>query len=287
MKIVFSFLLTLVYSSFCFGQINWSQTLSGTWKVENQEQYEHWDILNNNSLKGYSYAFVNNLPQVMEYLSLDLKGNKWTYTASVKGQNGGNPISFKANVKDSTFIVTNPKHDFPKTIIYQYKNESTLVVTLSDNQDKKFTYNLNKVSPSTKNNTVSGNPNYDEALAKELNGDDYGMKAFYLVILKSGANTSTDANLRNESFKQHLANINRLVEEKKMVVAGPLGKNDNSYRGIFIFHNIKSKEELSEILNSDMAIKNNYLTYEIYDWYGSAALPVYLKAADKIWKAKP
>ncbi|MCA5005126.1 hypothetical protein IPZ78_08175 [Sphingobacterium sp. WQ 366] len=135
--------------------------------------------------------------------------------------------------------------------------------------------------------TNSVNPNYDESLAKELNADDYGMKAFYLVILKTGSNTSNNASERNESFRQHLANINRLVEEEKMIVAGPLGKNDNTYRGIFILHNIKSKEEVRNILNSDLAIKNNYLTFDIYDWYGSAALPIYLKATDKIWKSKP
>ena len=27
--------------------------------------------------------------------------------------------------------------------------------------------------------------------------------------------------------------------------------------------------------------------YEIFTWYGSAALPEYLPAADKIWKLKP
>ncbi len=34
-------------------------------------------------------------------------------------------------------------------------------------------------------------------------------------------------------------------------------------------------------------IKADLLDVELYDWYGSAALPEYLDASDKIWKEKP
>ena len=37
----------------------------------------------------------------------------------------------------------------------------------------------------------------------------------------------------------------------------------------------------------DSAIKNGYLSYELYNWYGSAALPGNLEISDKIWKIKP
>jgi uncharacterized protein len=82
-------------------------------------------------------------------------------------------------------------------------------------------------------------------------------------------------------------NIHRLVEEGKLIVAGPLGKNENNYRGIFILHNIKSIEEAKELLHTDLAIKNALLDYEIFTWYGSAALPEYLPFSDKISKSKP
>ncbi len=36
----------------------------------------------------------------------------------------------------------------------------------------------------------TANPNYDEALAKKLGADDYGMKQYVLVILKTGKNTT-------------------------------------------------------------------------------------------------
>lgn len=138
-----------------------------------------------------------------------------------------------------------------------------------------------------KEETTNTNPNFDQALAEKLGGDDYGMKGYFLVILKTGTNTITDKELINESFKGHMNNINKLVDEGKLIVAGPLGKNDKNYRGIFILSNIASIEEAKTLLQSDLAIKNGILDYDIFNWFGSAALPEYLPMADKIWKTKP
>ncbi|MDD2299017.1 MAG: YciI family protein [Fermentimonas sp.] len=137
------------------------------------------------------------------------------------------------------------------------------------------------------NDTTITNPNYDKQLADKLGGDDLGMKIYYLVILKTGTNKTTDQTIISESFRGHMTNINRLVNEGKMIVAGPLGKNENSYRGIFILHNINSLEEANEILKTDPAIAEGLLDYDIYEWYGSAALPEYLPFSDKIWKLNP
>lgn len=135
--------------------------------------------------------------------------------------------------------------------------------------------------------TLIANPNYDKELVTKLGGDDYGMKSYFLVILKTGENNTTDKELLNKSFKGHMDNIHRLVETGKLVVAGPLGKNENNYRGIFILDNIKTIEEAKVLLQDDLAIKNGILTYDIYPWYGSAALPEYLPVSEKIWKTKP
>jgi uncharacterized protein YciI len=84
-----------------------------------------------------------------------------------------------------------------------------------------------------------------------------------------------------------MENINRLVEKGNLIVAGPLSKNEKNYRGLFILNNLKSIEEAKELLQTDPAIKNGLLDYEIYTWFGSAALPEYLPFSDKIWKIKP
>jgi len=77
-----------------------------------------------------------------------------------------------------------------------------------------------------------------------------------------------------------------LVALKKMVVAGPLETNDNAYRGIFIL-DVSTLKEARLLLENDPTVKQNIFKAEYYQWYGSAALPQYLNAADKIWKKKP
>lgn len=134
---------------------------------------------------------------------------------------------------------------------------------------------------------LNANPNYEKALADSLGGDEYGMKSYFFVILKTGTNKTTDKELISESFRGHMNNINLLIKKRKLIVAGPFDNNENSYRGIFILNNIKSIEEAKELLQTDPAIKNGLLAYEIFTWYGSAALPKYLPYSDKIWKSTP
>lgn len=127
------------------------------------------------------------------------------------------------------------------------------------------------------------NPVYDSTLAKSLGADDYGMKKYVLVMLKTGSNITTDKAFIDSCFAGHMTNIGRLVETGELIVAGPLGKNDQSYRGIFIL-NVISIEKAEELLQTDPAISSKLLDAEVYNWYGSAALPAYLPVSDKIWK---
>ncbi|MCK9281582.1 MAG: hypothetical protein M0P71_13230 [Melioribacteraceae bacterium] len=129
----------------------------------------------------------------------------------------------------------------------------------------------------------STNPNYDSELAKKLGADDYGMKSYIFVMLKTGSNESTDKAFKDSCFAGHLANITKLVKDNKLIVAGPMGKNNNAYRGIFIL-NVTTFDEATELLKTDPAINAKFLEAELYNWYGSAALSEYLKTSDIIWK---
>ena len=129
------------------------------------------------------------------------------------------------------------------------------------------------------------NPNYDSALAKSLGADDYGMKKYILVILKTGSNTIEDQAIRDSLFEGHMENINRLADNGKLVVAGPIGENDKSYRGIFIL-NVKTLEEANELLQTDPTIIERIFEVELFEWYGSAALSEYLKTHEKIERIK-
>ena len=148
---------------------------------------------------------------------------------------------------------------------------------------RKFSIFLFIMLASISVRSQKSNPNYDAELAKELGADAYGMKTFVFVMLKTGANESTDKALKDSCFSGHMTNIDRLVEEKKLLVAGPMGKNDKEYRGIFIL-DVPTIEEASELLQTDPAIKAQFLEPELYIWYGSAALSTYLEFSDKVWK---
>lgn len=131
----------------------------------------------------------------------------------------------------------------------------------------------------------SVNPDYDPILADSLGADENGMKSYIFVILKTGSKTVEDKEVRKQLFRGHMDNINRLVKENKLFVAGPFGKNDKSYRGLFIL-NVKTLDEAKIICESDPAIKAGILDIEMYEWYGSAALGEYIKVSKKISKVK-
>lgn len=127
------------------------------------------------------------------------------------------------------------------------------------------------------------NPHYDKALADSMGADPYGMKMYVLVILKTGTDTTAGKPRTDSLFAGHMQNIGRLAAEGKLVVAGPMGKNDKSYRGIFIL-NVKTTAEAAALLDTDPAIRERLLAAELFPWYGSAALPLYLPYHDKVKK---
>jgi uncharacterized protein YciI len=127
----------------------------------------------------------------------------------------------------------------------------------------------------------TSNPKYNKALADSLGADEYGMKMYVLVILKSGANKTQEKAKLDSLFSGHMQNIRRLAKEGKLVVAGPLEKNTKEYRGIFIL-NVKTIEEANVLLQTDPAVSAKIFDAELYSWYGSAALPMYLPASEQV-----
>ncbi len=129
------------------------------------------------------------------------------------------------------------------------------------------------------------NPKYDSLLAKKLNANENGMKSYVLVILKTGSNTQSDKHFTDSCFQGHMKNIERMASLKKLIVAGPMKKKNKNLRGIFIF-GVCTFEEGQEFLKLDGFPQTNLLEPEFYTWYGSAALPEYLEASEKVWKKR-
>ncbi|MBO9591885.1 MAG: hypothetical protein J7599_03185 [Niabella sp.] len=132
--------------------------------------------------------------------------------------------------------------------------------------------------------TGSTGNNYNKALADSLGADQYGMRMYQFVLLKTGDSTVTDKAQVAALFKGHMDNIGKLVAAHQLIVAGPFAKNIQQYRGLFIF-TTQTKEATEALLASDPAVKAGLLKAEIYGWYGSAALPLYLPLHQQIEKS--
>ena len=111
---------------------------------------------------------------------------------------------------------------------------------------------------------------YDAELAKKLGADDYGMKSYVLVILKSGPTKVQAGKERDEMFKGHFANMKRLAAEGKLAVAGPFDGVDG-WRGLFIFA-VGDVEEAKKLVATDPVIINGEMIAEYHKLYGSAAM---------------
>jgi uncharacterized protein YciI len=110
----------------------------------------------------------------------------------------------------------------------------------------------------------------DTAMAKRLGADAYGMRQYVMAFLKAGPTRSQDSVTAVELQKAHLRNIQRMVKEGNLVLAGPF-LDDTDIKGIYIF-NVGSLEEAKALTESDPAIKAGRLVMELHPWYGSAAL---------------
>jgi uncharacterized protein YciI len=87
----------------------------------------------------------------------------------------------------------------------------------------------------------------------------------YLALLTRGAKWTPEKTPATEELqKAHLANINRLAEMKKLVVAGPFGDN-GQLRGIFVFK-VASIDEARALAETDPAVKAGRLAMDIHPW---------------------
>lgn len=124
---------------------------------------------------------------------------------------------------------------------------------------------------------------YDEALAKKLGADDYGMRKYVMAFLLRGDQVAEyTPEQRQEIQAGHMANIGKMAEMGKLVLAGPFFGNDD-LRGIYIF-DVQSIDEAKALTETDPAIQAGVLKMDLKEWYGSAALMMVNEIHGKIAK---
>lgn len=125
-------------------------------------------------------------------------------------------------------------------------------------------------------------PAFDAGLAQRLGADDYGMRNYVLVILKTGPTPMPKGDKRTEMFKGHFANIQRLADAGKLAAAGPFDGADG-WRGMFIFA-VKDIDEAKALTATDPVIQSGEMIAEYHKLYSSAALMLIGETHKKIAK---
>lgn len=111
---------------------------------------------------------------------------------------------------------------------------------------------------------------FDAELAQSLGADEYGMRSYVLVILKTGPNKVPEGPERTEMFKGHFANMQRLAAAGKLAVAGPFDGAEG-WRGLFILA-VADIDEAKTLVATDPVIQSGEMIAEFHNYYGSAAL---------------
>lgn len=130
--------------------------------------------------------------------------------------------------------------------------------------------------------SVPPKPAFDAELAKTVGADDYGMRAYVLVVLKTGPTPLPAGKERDEMFKGHFANINRLASEGQLALAGPFD-GVSGWRGLFIFA-VPDIEEAKRLTSMDPVISSGEMVAEYHKYYGSAALMLVNNAHGRVAK---
>ena len=125
---------------------------------------------------------------------------------------------------------------------------------------------------------------FDPALARSVGADEYGMKNYVLVILKTGPNKVPAGPERDEMFNGHFANMTRLSNEGKLALAGPFDGADG-WRGLFIFA-VADIDEAKRLVATDPVVMKGEMTPEFHKYYGSAALMLVVEDHKKVASKK-
>ena len=117
----------------------------------------------------------------------------------------------------------------------------------------------------TSNNNAGLNLIEVPGTAKNDTTPVYEMKQYWLTFLYKGPNRNQDSATAARIQKAHIANIERLASEGKIIMAGPMGYN-RDLQGIFII-NAKDSAEAASFIKTDSAVILGRLRFEVHPWW--------------------
>ena len=103
------------------------------------------------------------------------------------------------------------------------------------------------------------------AMVEKTSPDKLPMTEYQFAFLTRGPSWSPDVTDEIRKLQEgHLANINRLAREGKLVAAGPF-VDGGTLRGVFVFK-VGSVEEAKALAQTDPAVKAGRLSLEFHRW---------------------
>lgn len=91
------------------------------------------------------------------------------------------------------------------------------------------------------------------------------MKRYWLVLLNKGPHRDQDSASRVKIQAAHIANIERFAKEGKIIMAGPIGVEDD-LQGIFLM-NCADSSEVESFVKTDTAVITGRLIMKYYPWW--------------------
>jgi len=115
--------------------------------------------------------------------------------------------------------------------------------------------------------------------------DERGMRIYYMGLLTRGPAWTPEVTDATRALQEaHLANIQRLAEDGRLLIAGPFAYDesdaDQTLRGIYIF-DTETRAEAEELARTDPAVQAGRLALRIIPWYGPYGLTYADRAAPK------
>ncbi len=138
-------------------EIKYNELFKANWLVGNWEKtdsigtlVEHWEIENDSTYIGTSYFIIKKDTIHSENIELIQDKNHLIYNETVIGENNDESIPFQMiKSTDSMLVFENPKHDYPKKIVYKLTGEKRMTIKVSGIIDKKKSsenYQLAKIN---------------------------------------------------------------------------------------------------------------------------------------------
>jgi uncharacterized protein YciI len=97
--------------------------------------------------------------------------------------------------------------------------------------------------------------------------------SYVLAYLKTGPLSAAKTAEENQAiFAGHMANIQRLADERKLVIAGPFSNpHDSSWRGIFVL-DVPTIDEARRLVDTDPGVNEQVFVVELCHLEASSAL---------------